>query len=323
MTARERILDRLTKLLALERSPNTNEAATAARMAVGLMKKHGLTKADVVGYLPSGFYEKAMGAKGFETVWKSSLLTATARFCGCEAILLRAGSRRKARLVGDRETVEQAADLWASLLKTMLDLERMEASRASDLSVPIYSSPKQYVDSFRRGATVAIIEMMMHKRPSRFGMRRHSRGANETASSPPDSPSASPASPAASEWNLPKVKRSSWFSGFWPATWKRQSKHNEQVLFSGLSLPPQPPPTASQGLVVVPKQAENDYKEKVKAKYAPRQVKLDLEDAADDDAYWRGYQLARALVVLPTDSTPVDSSGSASPQGERKAKTSS
>jgi hypothetical protein len=311
------------KLLALERSPNTNEAATAARMAAGLMKKHGLTKADVVGYLPSGFYEKAMGAKGFETVWKSSLLTATARFCGCEAILLRAGTRRKARLVGDRETVEQAADLWTSLLKTMLELERMEASRASDLSVPIYSSPKQYVDSFRRGATVAIVEMMMHKRPSRFGMRRRSRGANETAPPPSEPSSTPPSSPAASEWNPPKGKRPSWFSGLWHSARKHSPKPSEPVLGSG-SLSPLPPPAAvSQGLVVVAKPAENDYKEKVKVKYAPRQVKLNLEDAADDDAYWRGYQLARALVVLPTDSTPAGSSSTASPQGEHKAKTSS
>ena len=61
MTERERILDRLTKLLAMSKSPNSNEAATAKRMADSLMKKHRLTKADVSSYAPAGFYERPMG----------------------------------------------------------------------------------------------------------------------------------------------------------------------------------------------------------------------------------------------------------------------
>jgi len=51
---------------------------------------------------------------------------------------------------------------------------------------------------------------------------------------------------------------------------------------------------------------EEEYKAKVKSKYAPKQVKLHLEDAADDDAYWRGYESARRRVVLPNEEASRD-----------------
>lgn len=293
MTDRERILDRLTKLLAMARSPNAHEAATAGRMAESLMSKHGLTRGDVEAFAPAGLYEKPMGAKGFEAVWKFSLITATARFCGCEAISLNVGaSRRKVRLVGDKDSVEQAALLFESLLKTMTDLERLEVSWVSDPTIPIFSSPKEYVDSFRRGATVAIIETMMRMRPSRFGIRKGRRGRASAPPAPtPTAPEPSPAEPA----------RPSWISKIWP--------------FRGSlrELPSAEPRETSSSLVVrVEPAKEKGYEEKVKRKYSPRQVKLDLEDAVDDGAYWRGYQSAKRLVVLPTDSTPSDSPSDAS-----------
>ena len=275
MTERERILDRLTKLLAMSKSPNSNEAATAKRMADSLMKKHRLTEADVSSYAPAGFYERPMGSKGFETVWKFTLVTATARFCGCEAISLQVGTRRKIRIVGERENVDQAAELFLSSLKTLVELEKIEAAWIADPTILIYSQPKDYANSFRQGATVAIIEMMQRMRPERFGIRKRS---------------ASSATPAAAS-----------------STSTNPSPGSCPVL-----PPVEPPPATALSLAVVkPEKAEGEegYKAKVKSKYAPRKVRLDVQDAADDGAYWRGYQAVRNMVVLlshPASSTDGD-----------------
>jgi Protein of unknown function (DUF2786) len=291
MTERERILDRLTKLLAMSKSPNSNEAATAKRMADSLMKKHRLTKADVSSYAPAGFYERPMGSKGFETVWKFTLVTATARFCGCEAISLQVGARRKIRIVGERENVDQAAELFLSLLKTLVELEKIEAAWIADPSILIYSQPKDYANSFRQGATVAIIEMMQRMRPERFGIRKRS-----ASSSPTDPPTGSSSAVDATPRDAVKAEaeeRTPWFSKIWP--WKKRPSP---------ALPPvEPPPATALSLAVVkPEKAEGEegYKAKVKSKYAPRKIQLDVQDAADDGAYWRGYQSARNMVVLPS-----------------------
>jgi len=316
MKERERILDRLTKLLALAGSPNSHEAATAKKMAESLMKKHKLTRADVSAYAPAGLYERPMGSKGFEHVWKFSLITATARFCGCEAISLLVGKRRKVRLVGERENVDRAAELFLSLLRSLTELEKIEAAWISDPSVLIYSQPQDYALSFRQGATVAIIELMQRMRPARFGLRRR----KDSGSSPeafwtapsPASPVPSPASAVSpsTETVEETATRASWISKIWP--WGKRpvlaavEKQPEQAL-----------------VVVIAKKSgkgeeggEDEYKAKVKSKYAPRQVRLHLEDAVDEGAYWRGYESVRLRLVLPND----DSSHSASHvDGSRKS----
>jgi hypothetical protein len=289
MSDRERILDRLTKLLALSRSSNPNEAATAGRLADRLMKEHELALADVEGFQPAGIFEKSMGSKGFETVWKFSLVTATARFYGCEAVALNVGPRRKIRLVGDKSDVEKAAELFESFLLTLKQLEKIEAQRLALLSdVEIETSPKQYIDSFRRGVTVSIIERMQEMRSPASSSFAPSPFA---PSAPPAGPAAPSAAPVAPESPLGK----SWLSKFWP--WK---KHGEAATVS-------PDGDSSSDilkslvLMPCPKKDERGYREKVKSKYSPRKVKLRLEDADDDGAYWRGYELARQLVVLPLD----------------------
>jgi hypothetical protein len=300
MTERERILDRLTKLLAMSKSPNVNEAATAKRMADNLMKRHRLTMADVRGYAPAGFYERPMGSKGFETVWKFTLITATARFCGCEAISLQVGTRRKIRIVGERAQVDEAAELFLSLLKTLVKLEKVEAAWIADLSILIYSKPQDYANSFRQGATVAIIEMMRRMRPERFGIRRRTQAPPAPPSYPPPGPPPSSSTPVQTPEQVKAAEkfRAKWFSKIW--TWKK---------LPSLPALEVPPSVVSQSLAVVKQQAEGEegYKDKVKSKYAPRKVDLHVQDAADDGAYWRGYQSARRLVVLP--SRPASPSG--------------
>ena len=261
MTDRVRLLDRLTKLLALERSPNLYEADAATKLAERLMKKHKLTRGEVAAHETSGFYERPMGAKGFDLIWKFSLITATARFCGCEAIALQAGTKKKVRLVGERANVDQAAELFLSLLKMLVALEKVEAAWISDPGVLIYSSPKDYAISFRQGATVAIIELMQRLQPERFGIRRRHESREEP-----------------SVWSDPRVAQ--------PVVPPRDSA---AVASDGQALV----------LHASPRKSEKDYTEKVKAKYSPKRVKLHLEEPSDDGAYWRGYHTAKRMVVLP------------------------
>jgi hypothetical protein len=305
MTERERILNRVVKLLALADSPNVNEAATAKKMADGLMVKHGLSKDDVTDSTSSGFYELPMGVKGFESVWKFSLITATARFCGCEAISLQVGKRRKLRLVGERSNVERAAELFGSLMTSLRDLEKLEASWVLNPSVIVCTPPEVYLDSFRRGATVAIIELMMQQQPERFGRKR--RNAREPKSETTEAPSPVP------ETFSEESEKAGLFSKLWP--WK---KSDRKVVSE---LPASAVMTQSLSLVLARSEKTDGserHREKVKSKYAPRKVRLDLENAEDDGAYRRGYQLARRLVKLPLlDEDGLRDGSSASTPGTR------
>jgi hypothetical protein len=185
MTERQRILDRLAKLLAMSKSSNKHESDTAMRMAEALAKVHGVAFSEVENHTIGGLYEKPMGAKGFEKVWKFSLVTATSRFCGCEAIALWAGERCKVRLVGERLSVEEAAELFAGLLESMNGLVKEEAEWLERQSLVFSVDPKAYVDSFRRGVTSAIIDKMKRLRA---GSRAEPEDVVPVNSEPVDAP---------------------------------------------------------------------------------------------------------------------------------------
>jgi len=167
MTARHRILDRLAKLVAMSKSPNRHEAETARCMAEAMAKAHGIGEQEIAEHQPGGLYEKPMGAKGFEKDWKFALITATARFRGCEAIALRVGPRVKVRLVGEKGRVEEAAQLFDDLMSTMLDLVKLEAEWLDKQNLVISVSSAAYSDSFRRGVTMAIIDKIKRSRAPR------------------------------------------------------------------------------------------------------------------------------------------------------------
>ena len=159
---RAKILDKIKKLLALSTSSNVNEAATAAAAAQRLMLEHKLTEADVSESQAGQMFELSMGAVGFASRWKFVLVTAVARSFFCEAIGLRVGQRRKVRIVGMREDVEIASQVFKYLHNEIDRLSRIEVSRAA-LESQAYGEPadlRQYLDSFRRGAVVAVIEKL-------------------------------------------------------------------------------------------------------------------------------------------------------------------
>lgn len=262
--SRKRILDRLDKILARTLSANAHEADTARRMADELMKQHGITEADLASHT-TGFYELSLGAKGWNATWKFALVTAAARYHGCEAIALQHGRRRKVRVVGDKEDVERAVMFFDGLIVMLAELERLTAERLDELEsqfddVDLDCTPRQATDSFRRGVVAAIIEMMAAARPERFGKKAR------RASSPSDA-----------DAPIRKQDLRSSFKGSPPA----------------------------KDLVVSRKtqSRQEEHKEKIKEKYQPRLQPLRLDQAVSDIWYWVGWQMANEKVCL-TD-TPV------------------
>jgi hypothetical protein len=167
---RNKILDRVKKLLALSTSSNVNEAANAAAAAQKLMLEHRLTEADVSDTQEGQMFELSMGAKGFSMRWKFVLVTAVARSFFCEAVGLRVGKRRKVRIVGRREDVEIASRVFRYLHSEINRLAKIEiesidwdggsCSFGLGLASGIEHDPEQYLESFRRGAVAAAIDRL-------------------------------------------------------------------------------------------------------------------------------------------------------------------
>jgi len=158
MIDRDRQLDRLAKLLALESSPNVHEADAARRAAERLMEKHGLRREEASGRSSSGYYEHPMGARGFDRAWRFALVTAAARHCGAEAIGLLVGDRCKVRIAGLREDVERAVSLYEDLVELVLELGRdvRDLDDAMMDEVEAYGS-RECQDAFRRGVVLGIV----------------------------------------------------------------------------------------------------------------------------------------------------------------------
>jgi len=292
---RERVLDRLSKLLELSNSPNSHEAATASRLADALMRKHGLTKEDVRNYTcesRSGVFELPLGAKGFETAWKWALVTATARSCGCEAVALLVAERRKIRLVGDRADVERAARLFKSILAMFADLEQDDTA---DLFMSAQrhrfwdTTPADYADSFRRGMTVAVIELLARGSSTQGSSTQGSstqgsstQGSSTQGSSTQGSATQGPATQG------PATQGST-----------TQGSTTQGSTTQGSATPSVRNASPEAGSIARPAQRQRfGTQERVNERYAPRRAFLNLADAADDEAFARGYERASTVIAL-------------------------
>lgn len=280
---RDKTLDKIAKLLALANSANPNEAATARRAADRLMEKHKITPAEARSHVLSGYHELSLGTSDFDQTWKFSLVTATAQFCGCEAIALSMSGRRKIRLAGERADVARAADLFDSLLRAFTELERAEAVFISRFSGIVYSTPDEYVDSYRRGMVAAVVEKM------------RSLFADRLKRDPPES-SPFESSASVAPGSSRDSSKTGWYSKFWSWT-------------LGLSSALPEPVGECRSLVVVTPGKKN-HKGKTKERYKPRVVRVDLRDVVDDNAFARGYERVLASIVLPTEHVDSDEGNS-------------
>lgn len=85
MDERKRILDKIKKCLALARSSNEHEAATALRQAQKLMQEYGVTDTDVLAHQASEARAKA-SAKSTPAAWENYLVQIVATAFGCRTL---------------------------------------------------------------------------------------------------------------------------------------------------------------------------------------------------------------------------------------------
>ena len=167
-----KVLERIRKLLALSASPNKHEAATALSHARRLMKKHGLSDADVTDASQDGtMFELSMGASGFSARWKFVLVAAVSQAFFCDVVGLRVGKRRKVRIVGLKEDTDIAAQIFQYLLDEIERLVRVERRNPPnelliDVILDVNRDLRSYLDSFRRGAVSATIEKLRQSKKS-------------------------------------------------------------------------------------------------------------------------------------------------------------
>lgn len=155
---RDRALDKLRKLLALARSSNPHEAASARSQASGLMSRYHLTEADVVAHENTDYCELSLGDKGWTAAWRFALVTVAARACGVEAVALQDGRRRKVRLCGERGLVRDAQALYQELEIVIHDLEKLALDEYGDDlgQIVVGDSARDITDAFRQGAVIGL-----------------------------------------------------------------------------------------------------------------------------------------------------------------------
>jgi len=124
---RDKLLDKLSKLLALETSPNAHEAQSARKQAERFMLRHGLSRDDVRSR-DVGYHEVVLPGSGWRVHWRFVLATAAARSYGAEAV----AGEREVRIVGEHADVVRAAKRCRRLLRLIRELEGIAVQYLED-----------------------------------------------------------------------------------------------------------------------------------------------------------------------------------------------
>jgi len=178
MVPPSKIVDRVRKLLELSRSPNLNEAAAAAEAAQRLMQEHKLSEVDVTSSAADGseITSIPVGSSGYMASWKFALASDVARSFFCEAVGLRAGRRRKVRIVGRDDDARAAAATLAFLareIERLADegwrrardgeegaLDLLASYFGPDVAAGLAPDSRSWKDAFRKGAATGAGEKL-------------------------------------------------------------------------------------------------------------------------------------------------------------------
>jgi len=181
MPSRQKLVEKLRKLLALCSSPNVHESEQARKASDRLMLKHGITEDDVRQLDDSAYYELSLGLAGWNAAWRFTLVTLAAQVHGVKAVALRKGARQLVKLCGSKVEVELAHKLFQKLLTVVKEIESRVvrdgrivrfAEMVGDLSV------REISDAFRRGVVAGIVNCY-------WRARRKKKVAEDLATSRP------------------------------------------------------------------------------------------------------------------------------------------
>lgn len=169
MTRREKLLDRLSKLLALAGSPNLHEAEAAQKQAERLMRKHGLRREDVAAR-DVGYHEVVVSGRGWSVEWRFRLAAVAARSYGAEAVRVWRGEVAEVRLAGEHADVVRAAKLLRRLFRVVREIHEVakrEVERGSSavIFLDVELPRKVREESFCDGVVRAVARAIDRSRP--------------------------------------------------------------------------------------------------------------------------------------------------------------
>lgn len=129
---KKRIIDKITRCLALSKSSNENEAATALRQAHALMQKHGISITDIkLADIKQKHSQYRVARR--PTVYLTTLSTMIAQIFGCEVYIANVGNIGKYCFVGlemHTEIASYAYDvLYRQLKQARLHYMKTELNR--------------------------------------------------------------------------------------------------------------------------------------------------------------------------------------------------
>ncbi len=150
---RDKLLDRIKRLLRLAESSNVHEAASAAARAQELMSRHRIEAASLEADSTAGIVDHRdapLEASKRLRPWKTHLADAIARANGCRIYLHTRGNIRAVVLVGRSEDAELVRMLFAELVKRVEAMTRKHGE----------GRDRAFCNAFRLGMVVTIGERL-------------------------------------------------------------------------------------------------------------------------------------------------------------------
>ena len=150
---RDKLLDRIRRLLRLAESPNVNEAAVAAARAQELMARHRIEAAALEEGEP-GDVQDLRDAPLDESkrlrAWKTHLADGIARANGCRVYVLERDGTRRIVIVGRADDAELVRLLYGELVKRVECLTRHHGQ----------GQTRRFCNAFRLGVVMTLRERL-------------------------------------------------------------------------------------------------------------------------------------------------------------------
>ncbi len=159
----EKVLEKVRKLLALAKSSNEHEAASAAAKAAELMQEHQLEEAqlrvedDTIKADPIEEESLFGDLRGNKVYWKASLAFGIARSVG--AFTFWTGGALK--VYGRTGAIQSVRYLFAYLVR---EVDRLADAKWAEASSDTYESARSWKNGFRLGAASTIKERLIAQR---------------------------------------------------------------------------------------------------------------------------------------------------------------
>lgn len=120
MTDKEKIVDKIKKLLALSKSSNEHEASLAMENANKLLMKHNLEMSDIEEIDMNDIIESEVMSGGRMMSWKLNILSSVMELNNCQILLYsQRGGKKTVKAIGKKTSIEVSVSMYDYLIKTM------------------------------------------------------------------------------------------------------------------------------------------------------------------------------------------------------------